>query len=43
MMDNDEDDENKLRLMLQQVFSFIEIDGMGKTRVWKDALLTQSI
>ena len=37
-MGDNQEDENKLKL-LKNVFSFIEIDGMGKSRVWKEALI----
>ena len=41
-MDNDQEGENKLRFP-KKVFSFIEIDGMGKARVWMGALIAWSI
>ena len=37
-MDNDQEGENKVRLP-KKVFSFVEIYDMGKTRVWKDAII----
>ena len=41
-MDNYQEGENKFRLP-KKAFSFIEIDGMGKTRVWKDAIIAWNI
>ena len=41
-MDNDQEGENKVRLP-KKVFSFVEIYDMGKTRVWKDAIIAWSI
>ena len=38
LMDNDQEGENKVRLP-KKVFSFVEIYDMGKTRVWKDAII----
>ena len=37
-MDNDQEGENKLRFPMK-VFSFIEIDGIGKARIWMGALI----